>query len=224
MAVRAPTFYPERCSVAVRGMTYSADFQLSGPFRAQLGAPIALNSTGILAAQSINTAGSATTFAATYSSADTTMGIWGRCLRLVLSGAGTPTVDIRGRDYLGQRVRETLTGNGVTPVLGVKAFKHIDSITWTSVGGTTMDIGWRDCFGLPYKFKQLLLEQKNGIVAANAGTFVAGLASTTAATATNADVRGTYLPSTVIPDGTNTFEVIYMPDELNLHGNAQFYS
>jgi hypothetical protein len=76
--------------------------------------------------------------------------------------------------------------------------------------------------GLPEKGKAMVNEIKNNAASANAGTFVAGLANATTPTGTNADVRGTYLPVTVLPDGTNTFEVRYVADTSNLHGNAQF--
>lgn len=227
MTKRIPTFFPQRLSVAVPGqLRYAMDVHGAAPFTANFGAPIALNSTGILAAQSINAAVDTTTFAAalTASSADLTLGKWGRALRVVASGAATSTVDVYGRDYLGQRMRETATLNGATPVLMLKAFKYIDRVVAGITAATTIDLGWRDCFGLPYKAQLLMAELKNDVVAANAGTFVAGLATATAATATNADVRGTHLFVTVLPNGTNTFELMLKLDKDNLHGNAQFFS
>jgi hypothetical protein len=90
------------------------------------------------------------------------------------------------------------------------------------VGATTLDVGWRDCFGLPHKFVAIDLEEKDGVLSANAGTFVAGLLTATPSTATTADVRGTYLAVTVLPDGTRTFRLRYFADFNNLDGNAQF--
>jgi len=130
---------------------------------------------------------------------------------------------VNGYDYLGQRLQENITANGTTIVNGVKAFQWIDNIVCgASADVVTISVGWTNLFGLPYTFQHLIAEDKNYVVAANAGTFVAGLAEGTAATATNADPRGTYLPATVIPDGTNIFEVTYMVRRGNLHGNAQF--
>jgi hypothetical protein len=222
MARRAPTFFPQRVNLRVPGMAYTGGMEGSDIYTASFGAPVALNNTGILAATAITAAIDVTTFAAAYAPTDAIMGRWGRALRVVLSGAGTPAIVVFGRDYLGQRMSESFTGNGTTAVLGIKAFKYIDRITCGAVSAVTLDVGWRDVFGFPVKFKQLIAEMKNDVVAANAGTFVAGLANGTAATATNADTRGTYLPVTVIPNGTNTFEVRYVADTLNLHGNAQF--
>ncbi len=222
MPRRRAQFYPQRVNMRVPNMAYTADITNNDVVHVQLGAPVALDNDGILAAQSINTAVTVTSFAATYAPTDAIMGRFGRALRVVASGAATSTVQVIGRDYLGQRMSETLTLNGTNAVLGLKAFKYIDSVVCGATSSVTIDLGWRDCFGLPYKFEQLAQETKNNVVAANAGTFVAGLATGTAATATNADVRGTYLPVTVIPDGTNTFELRYIADTSNLHGNVQF--
>lgn len=185
-------------------------------------APVAASATGILNAQSIATATSTSTFAATYST--TAMGQWGRAVQIVLSGAGTPTVDIRGRDYLGAPVRETLTGAGTTPVLGKKAFKYIDSITWTAVAATTMNVGWLDVFGLPFCADALLQERVSDAVTANAGTFVAAV-KTDPATATTGDTRGTYAPhANNAANGSRTYQLVYSCDKNKLHGVKQFYS
>lgn len=222
MAKRMPTFFPQRVNMRVPLKSYVGSIEGPGLVTVELGAPLALNDTGILSAQSIASAGSTTTFAAAFVQSEGQMGRFGRALRFVASGAATSTVTVNGRDYIGQRVTETITLNGTTPVLGVKAFRYIDSISWGATASTTINVGWRDCFGLPHKFVALDLEEKNEAVAANAGTFVAGLATGTAATATNADVRGTYLAVTVLPNGTNTFRLRYFADFNNLDGNAQF--
>jgi hypothetical protein len=130
---------------------------------------------------------------------------------------------VRGYDYLGQSVVENLTANGTTPVLGVKAFQWVESVVaGASADVASLSLGWTNLFGLPYTFQQLIAEAKNYAAAAAAGAFVTGLAEGTAATATNADPRGTYLPATLLPDGVNVFEVTYMVRRGNLHGNAQF--
>ena len=148
---------------------------------------------------------------------------WGRGLRVVASGANTRTCTVTGYDYLGSKMVETLTINGTTPVLGLKAFAWIESIVFSSsTDTTTVDVGFTNLFGVPYAMETRVYESKNGTVAANASTIVSALADATAATATNADVRGTVLFSTVLPDGTNTFEVGYTVRRGNLHGNAQY--
>ena len=222
MANRLATFFPDRLSMFVPSMKYSCDVEHNAPFRAQLGAPVALDADGILNDQSIATAGETAVFQSTYS--ESNMSTYGRNVTCVASGAATSNVTVHGFDYLGQPMTESMTLNGTTTVQGLKAFRRIEKVVFGATAATTIDVGWGNKLGLPYKFKALILELKNGVVAANAGTFVAGLATGTAATATNADTRGTYLPSTVLPDGANTFEVLYLADNDNLHGNAQFKS
>jgi hypothetical protein len=224
MAKRVPTFFPQRVNQRVPLKAYTGGIEGPGLVTVELGAPLALANQGILAAQSVAAAGNTSTFAATFVQSEAQMGRFGRCVRVVLSGAGTGNLIIRGRDFLGQRMQETIALNGATPVLGIKAFRFIDNIEWPTVAAVTLDVGWRDCFGLPHKFVAIDLEEKSEALAANAGTFVAGLATGTAATATNADVRGTYLPVTVIPNGTIPFRLRYFADFNNLDGNAQFIS
>lgn len=221
MVRRNPTYFPQRVNLRVPNMAYTGGIEGNDIITAEFGAPAAAGNAILLSAQSIAAAGNTSTFAS-YTASEAQMGKWGRGVRAVASGASTATVTITGRDYLGQRMVETLTLNGITPVLGVKAFRYIDNIAWTATAGTTMDVGITNLFGLPNKLKAAVNEIKNGAVTANAGTFVAGLANATAATGTNADVRGTYLPSIVVPDGINTFEVRFIADTSNLHGNRQF--
>lgn len=221
MPRRIPTYFPQRVRMNVRRKAYTSGIEGDDLITAEFGAPLAANNTSILAAQSIASAGNTSTFAA-YTASEGQMGRWGRGVRVVASGASTALVTITGRDYLGQRMQEVLTLNGATPVLGVKAFRYIDNVAWAAGGAVTLDVGITNLFGLPEKGKAMVNEIKNGAISANAGTFVAGLANATTPTGTNADVRGTYLPVTVIPDGTNTFEVRYIADTSNLHGNAQF--
>jgi hypothetical protein len=148
---------------------------------------------------------------------------WGRNLTVVASNTNARVLTVTGYDYLGSKLVENITINGTTTVQGLKAFQWVESISISSdTDTTTVNIGWGNKFGLPYKGVAMDVETKNGAIAANAGTFVAGLVDATAETATNADVRGTYLPVTVIPDGTNTFEMWYITNRVNLHGQARF--
>ena len=234
MARRLPSYFPQRVNMRVPAMRGVGQMVGLGTdiIAAELGAPVALNLAGILAA--ISSAATPTfpktAFAATYLETNAVMGIWGRNVSVTASVAtgGTSLVaNIVGRDYLGQKMVEAVTvanGDGTTPVQGKKAFKYVDSIVVATspAAAGNITVGFGNVLGLPYKFMQIVTEMKNGIVAANAGTFVAGLATGTAATAANADVRGTYLPLTVIPDGVTTFALRYVADNSNGHGNAQF--
>jgi hypothetical protein len=227
MAKRRATYYPSRINLAVRNKAYVSHIEGPGIVYASLGTP---NATGAaLATTQSNDTTVAGVAAAVNGTLDQTsvavMGVYGRGLSIVASAAATNVVQIRGRDFLGQFMREDLTLNGTTAVLGVKAFRYVDSITpVTGTSSTTVTLTLVNLFGLPHKFQSIDQELKNSIVAANAGTFVAGLATATAATATNADVRGTYLPVTVLPDGVIPLVLRYFADETNLDGNAQFFA
>src|SRR5690348_4061296 len=105
----------------VPAMQQAADLGSMLHGRVSLGKPVVADTDGILAAQSINAAVDTTTFAATYAATDAIMGKFGRNVTVVASGASTSTVVVYGRDYLGQKMRETLTVNGTTPVTGLKA-------------------------------------------------------------------------------------------------------
>ena len=226
MTTRTATFFPQRVNLHVpnmRGIGAALGYGTE-QVKIDLGAPDALDADVILDGTTVTTAGSTTTFNVLYTGSEAQMGKYGRSLSIVCSAANTAVIQVHGRDYLGQRMSESFTANGTTPVLGNKAFRYIDEVEWAaaSTGTPTLDVGTNNKLGLPFRCKQMLHEHKNDIAAANAGTFTAGLATATAATATNADVRGTLLPVTVIPDGTNTFGLTAIVDLANGHGNEQY--
>lgn len=223
-------YFPYGISVAVRNLEYAADVNIGQPYIANLGAPIAsagviVGLLGPLVTGAINVFNAANMNNGGLVPHDslTKRNGWGRGITLTGSAAGARTITLDGYDYLGQAMRWTGALNGTTPVLVPKTFQWITNVSFGAAADTvTVTIGINDVFGLPYTFQQLIAEAKNYAPAANAGTFVAALPEGTAATATNADVRGTYLPVTVIPDGVTVFEVTYMPRRGNLHGAAQF--
>lgn len=220
MARRVATHFPQRINLRVPNMAYTGSMEGADLITAVITASLTVDATAFLSAQSTAAAGTATTFN-NYLGTEAQMAKFGRSWQVVASGAATGTVTASGRDYLGQRVTETLTLNGTTPVIGKKAIRYMDSISWTISASVTVNVGTANIFGLQYKLKSLVTEIKNGAPAANAGTVVSGLTTGTASTATTADVRGTYAPSTLLPDGTNVFELRYVADNSNLHGNAQ---
>lgn len=228
-----PDYFPYGISERVPLMQYAADVNLGEPYVCRFGAPLALSTTGILVTPALTTGvvNTFTTVSATpllnggmvpFSSLTKRDG-WGRGLTFVADGAGARTITVDGYDYLGSAMRWTGALNGTTPVPVAKAFAWITSIAFGAAADTVIvSVGYNNVLGLPYAGQAMTLEMKNGALSANAGTFVAALADATTATATNADVRGTYLPVTVIPDGVNTFEMFYATRAGNLHGNAQF--
>ncbi len=218
---RGPNYY-------VPELAYAVDVGLDGICRADLGAPVALNATGILNAQSIATAGNTQTFAAAYYTAlgNPAVGLarYGRNLTYVASGAATSTVTVDGQDYLGQPMRETITLNGNTPVAGTKMFWSVSNISWTNTSATTINVGWGDVLGLPYRAcsADLLFELTAG-AKPTAGTLVAGV-TTNAQTATTADPRGRYTPNQAT-DGVKTYVFDFRADvesPVGLHGVRHF--
>ena len=215
MTTKVADYNPRKINRYVPACQYAADVDVvDKQFTVDFGAPAALSATAILSAQSIATAGSTTTLLLD------TLPAFGRGLQIVASGAATSDVTIYGRDYLGQPMIETLTLNGTTPVLGKKAFKWLDKVSFGATAATTINLGTTNVFGLPYAAIKMTAEFKDNVAAANAGTFTAYV-STDPQTATTGDPRGTYLPVTVLPDGTKTFKAVFMAtDAVNTSGNG----
>lgn len=212
--------FPRRSNMRVANMSYSADVNTEGRFRAELGVLPALLATGILNVQSIAAASTRITTGLVANHRDN-MGKYGRAISIVLSGAGTPAIIVFGLDYLGQPMSETFAGNGTTPVVGKKAFKEVTAYS-AEATAVTMSIGWNNILGLPYAAGAIVEEYLNGVVPANAGTKV--VAILTAQTATSGDPRGTYTPVTVLPDGVRDWVVVGYAIEGDYHGLPHFTS
>lgn len=213
-------YFPRGANMYVPNMQYAADVNgLDGLPLFDLGTPNAANAALILSAQSIATAPTTpvTTFANGWNSPVGDMMKFGRCLQYVASGAATSTVTVKGTDYLGQGMTETITLNGATPVNGLKAFRTISNITWAATAGTTINIGTRDCFGIPYANMGGVPQQDyvNGAVPA-AGTFVTYTATQSP---TSGDPRGTYAPNAgVASNGARQYALTYQCLRGNLYG------
>lgn len=214
-------FFPKRTNDHVPNMRYAADVGSNGFGRIGLGpALVAADPDGILAAQPTDSAGSATSFAAAYS--DDVMGRFGRNVTVDCSGANTDVVTITGRDYLGQLMVENITLNGTTLVNGVKCFARITEVSWLAEAAVTIDVGWGDRLGLPYKIVDLYSELVDGAEPANAGAVTVG-PNTDPQTATTVDPRGYYAPhANNVPNGSRVHELVGMFDHDNLHGVAHY--
>lgn len=226
----APDFNPRFINRRTPNMQYAADVGLSGPCMVFCGTPIVATTTAILNAPGALTSGATATFlpsqfngtalSAVTGSADTIDARFGR--NITVTGTSTRVLTVTGRDYLGQPMKETITMSAGT-ISGVKAFKWIDSLSFSAVADTVNpNVGVGDVLGLPYRCMAVVREFSDGVVA-SAGTFVAPLAVSTTPTATNADVRGTYDPNTTL-DGAKNIELEILPDRTNLHGEAHFFS
>lgn len=235
MVVRTPKYQPRRVNAYVPNLAYTAGAVHDQPTEVVFGPMAVASAANIIAAQSIAANGSTTTFlqdntdpvqAANQALYPYGPG-FGRNLTYVASGAATSTVTVTGRDYLGQKMSETITLNGATPVLGQKCFKWIDLIAWTLTAAVTINVGTGTKFGLPYRAMNVLAEMSNKQRVGTLGT-LANADVTDPQTVSTADPRGSYIPNTT-PDGTKIISAIFLFDNSNnangnggLHGIQHF--
>ena len=164
--------------------------------------PATASNTAIVNAQAVAAAG-AVTLAAT---APITLERTGRCLRYASSGAGdtTQTITVTGTDMYGQVMTETKTLNGTTPVSGTKAFYTVTGVSASAALAGNLSVGTRDAFGLPVRVTDaayIMSAKWDATLADNAGTFTAA-DTTSPATATTNDVRGTFAQAGNAANGT----------------------
>jgi hypothetical protein len=233
------SYFPRGINMYVATAEYAIDNDMDNKIETlELGAPVALNTNGILASvvMVVTAAVTVTAFSSTLGTATgiafngmvpgtstSVPSMWGRGLSFANGVTSDRVITVTGYDYLGQKTVENLTFSTTTVQNTKKAFSWLESISFAASSDTsTVNVGWTNVFGLPYTGDTMVAEIKNSAVAANAGTFTAGLVSTTAATATSADSRGTYTPATVLPNSANTFKIMYLKRSGNLHGIAQF--
>lgn len=161
--------------------------------------PVAKSATAVCAAQAVAAAGNATINGASATGGVATFD-YARTVNVDSTAAGdtTQTVTVTGTDYWGQVQTEAIVLNGLTAVAGQKSFKTITAVAVSALLAGNLTVGNEDVFGLPYRVTDagyLLRTGWAGAVANDAGTFAAA-DTTSPATATTNDVRGTYAPST----------------------------
>lgn len=120
----------------------------------------------------------------------------------------TATFTVAGFDYLGYPMTETITGANIGTANGKKAFKYIQSVTpHGTLSGSNVTVGTQDVFGFPLKaenFGQTRIVWNNGVITANTGFTAPD--TTSPATATTGDVRGTYAVQSA-SDGTKKLQI-----------------
>lgn len=107
------------------------------------------------------------------------------------------TFTVTGWDVYGQPMTEDIVGPNNSTVSGNKAFFQIATIAASAAVGTNTSAGFGDKLGLPFAVPNAgYVNQVGwaGALARDAGTFVAAV-TTSPATSTTGDVRGTYVPS-----------------------------
>jgi hypothetical protein len=159
--------------------------------------PVALDTDGICAQQTLAAAGAALLNGALASGGTVTLDV-PRNVIVDAAGAATAVLTVTGTDVYGIPMSEAITLNGATAVAGKKAFKTITSIA-ASAAATDFFVGTGDVFGLPIRAnsRNYVLTAWDGAFVTT-GTFVAAV-TTTPATTTTGDVRGTYS----VPDASD---------------------
>lgn len=119
-----------------------------------------------------------------------------RAVQIVSTNAGdtTQTATFTGKDNYGVAMTETVAFNGTTAVFGKKAFKTISQVAISAAMAGNASAGNSDVFGLPLRVDSrgyILTYWDTAYV--TTGTFAAAV-TTSPATATTGDVRGTFLP------------------------------
>lgn len=113
------------------------------------------------------------------------------------AGDTTQTVLVSGYDVYGQAMSELIALNGVATIAGKKAFKSVTTMAISALTTGNVTAGFGDVLGLPVRVTDagyIVRAGWAGVLAADAGTFVAAV-TTDPATTTTGDVRGTYTPS-----------------------------
>ena len=167
-------YHPRSISQYVPNMEFAADV-VGDVHIVALGSPAAADADGIwdgVSATNSDTSYTSSDFKNTFDGSSTSLtstsgmidATYGRCLTATGSGGSNHVCTISGRDYLGQRMQESLTLSGTTVIHGNKAFKYVDSMAIASgASGDTVDIGWSDRLGLPYKAQKILSYTENDV-------------------------------------------------------------
>lgn len=169
--------------------------------------PAAAAANNIVAAQAIAGAANATINGALATSGVATLDV-PRTIQVVSSNAAdiTQTVTVTGTDTFGVTVVETTTLNGTDIKYMKKAFKTVTRIAVSAAMTGNITAGTTDIFGLNHytagRYGDLTFWDTAFVTT---GTFTAGV-TTSPATATTGDVRGTYWPASA-SDGVKILSV-----------------
>lgn len=225
MTQRTATAWSQRINYYVPGAQFAQDVDINTNLcRVDFGSPAVASATGVVSSLAItNAAGSATYTSLTSYTADAN---FGRAISVKGDTAGDDAVvTVKGRDYLGQPMLEAFTLNGTTGVNGSKAFYYIDLVSWAAGNAnasSSIDIGWLDELGMPYKAIKVLSEESDGATVSTLGSLTA-FDSTDPATSTTNDPRGTYNPQTTL-DGSKVITGTFIASrEKNTDGNGGLY-
>lgn len=176
--------------------------------------PATMATNNISTAQAVAAAGNLTITGTLASGGVATLDV-PRNVRITSSSASDTavTATVYGTDTYGISMTETITFGGAATVSGAKAFKTVTRVAISAIMVGNASVGTGDVFGLPYvsASRNYVLTAYNGAFVTT-GTFVAAV-TTSPATATTGDIRGTYaVPSA--SDGSKILTLwIYIVDD-----------
>lgn len=147
-----------------------------------------------------------------------------RNVRLTSGGNDTGiTFTVSGYDLYGYPMTETITGANAGVAAGVKAFKFITGVTHTGSVATTLTIGTGDVYGLPIRVDTLgYVDIVFNAAKITATTGFVPAVTTSPATATTGDVRGTYAVQSA-SDGSKRLQVFVTPSVANVGTNVGLF-
>lgn len=129
----------------------------------------------------------------------------------------TATFTVRGYDVYGYPLTEVITGANVGTAAGHKAFKYVASITPAgTLSGSNVSAGQGDTYGFGLRVDQWAYADiywAGALVTSNTGFTAAD--TTSPATGTTGDVRGTYHVQSA-SNGTNKLQVFITPQVANI--------
>jgi hypothetical protein len=197
--VNPGTFHPKRVNQYVASMQYASDVNYAAGTRISFGPVAPASANNIVNAQSVVAA-----VTLDLTTLPDIIAPWGRCVTLtgsanVIAGSG---ITLRGWDWLGQPMTEQFTSvAGATPIVGAKAFKSFNSVTFGANAGTapvTFSIGQNTKLGLPYRALFAREETNASTPVSPVGTLVPGPFANSNNNPGTVDPRGTYQPTTVV--------------------------
>lgn len=126
------------------------------------------------------------------------------------------TFTVAGYDVYGYAMTETITGANAGVAAGAKTFKFITGVTHTGTVAGTVTIGTGDVYGFPIRADTLgYIDVVWNAALITATTGFTAAVTTSPATATTGDVRGTYAVQSA-SDGTKRLQVFITPSVANL--------
>lgn len=215
------------------GPVYSGKVNADGPGVMELGVgpmgrvyifdvvPVALNLSGIAAAQAVAGAANLTLTTAatgvTYSTLPNGTPLLnldvGRNVDILSSSASDTAVVITvyGYDMYGQAMSEAITTNGTARVAGKKAFKSVYRVASGGAAVGNISVGFGDVIGLPYRVttRDYITFNYNATVGLLTAVTVADTTAT--ATTTTGDVRGSITLATAANGTKRLVATIALP-------------